>query len=201
MQKAKFIQVKMIHWKRDIYVLHSLFWRHSVQNKFLTWKNEQWWVFLCKFRHLETFCHHVRSMWNLGVNPWSKSYCLGVTWQDESSKLFCILSLGMLILLYQNWLFQMCITVFVSATITFFVNLYISLQTRQILCSLQRNIEQSGQDLHSLFAFSLHLLDFILKPHCWNFRTITPFIHTCQLFENFMGEKPWKWPLSTVFLF
>ena len=27
-----------------------------------------------------------------GIYPWSKMYCLGIMWQDESSKLLCILS-------------------------------------------------------------------------------------------------------------
>ena len=72
-------------------------------------------AFLCKYRHLETFWRHARSMWKLGVDACSKTYGLGVTCQDETSKLLCILTLG--IFANQNWLFQMWVIVFVSATI------------------------------------------------------------------------------------
>ena len=64
MQGAKFKQVRRFteKLKKRVYAVHSLIRRHSVQNKIFNLKNEQWRVFLCKFRHLEIFCRHVGFM-------------------------------------------------------------------------------------------------------------------------------------------
>ena len=144
-------------------------------------------MFLYKFRHLEIIYRHVRSMWNLGVDPWSKSYCLGVTWQDESSKLFCILSLGILILPYQNWLFLMCDIVFVSATIftvqisPTFCEQYTYQCRLNIFGAVYRaNMETSDQDLHCL-PFWLHLLAALIygKTTLFKFQDNYTFIFSC----------------------
>ena len=97
-QRAKFKQVRRFteKLKKHVYAVHSSVWRHSVQNKNFNLKNEQWRVFLCKFRRLEIFCRHVGFMWKLGVDPWSKRYGFGVTCLDETSNHLRILSLGIL---------------------------------------------------------------------------------------------------------
>ena len=47
-QRAKFKQVRRFteKLKKRVYAVHSLIWRHSVQNKIFNLKNEQWRVFI-----------------------------------------------------------------------------------------------------------------------------------------------------------
>ena len=93
-QRAIFKQVRRFTEKETHLSRAYLNLKTQCAKQIFNLKKEQWRVFLCKFRHLERFSRFVRSMWKLGVDPWSKTYGLGVTCQDETSKLLCILSLG-----------------------------------------------------------------------------------------------------------
>ena len=83
-QRAKFKQVRRFTEKERRLCRAFLNLKTQCARQIYNLKNEQWRVFLCKFRHLEIFCRHVRSMWKLRVDPWSKTFGLVPGWNFQT---------------------------------------------------------------------------------------------------------------------
>ena len=75
--------------KKNVFAVHSLVWRHSMQNKFSTWKMNNGECFCENYDILKHSVAMSDACENCETIPGLVLAC-----QDETSKLLCILSLG-----------------------------------------------------------------------------------------------------------